>query len=66
MHKVTKYNILMKFYIHFFLMKFWFILFNRTALHYAVENGDIEMVKILTECPKVDVNVLCVLNNYFA
>lgn len=29
---------------------------NRTALHYAVENGNIDIIKLLLEHKKIDVN----------
>lgn len=29
---------------------------NKTALHYSVENGNIEIVKLLLSFPNIDVN----------
>lgn len=34
--------------------------FNKTALQLAIENENIEIVKLLLNKPKIDVNILCV------
>ena len=41
------------------------ILFQKTALHIAVEKGYIEIVKILIESKKIDVNAKCVFEHFF-
>lgn len=54
-----------------FLMKFKmsfneiFYIFNKAALHIAVEKGDIDMVKILLSSKSIDPNVLNVLKCNF-
>ena len=54
-----------------FLMKFKMpfneiiYIFNKAALHIAVEKGDIDMVKILLSCKSIDPNVLNVLKCNF-
>lgn len=51
--KIAKSIVFMVFSTDFF--------FNYTALHLASANGKIEMVKILLENPKIDVNIKCIL-----
>lgn len=41
------------------------ILFQKAALHIAVEKGYIEIVKILIESKKIDVNAKCVFELFF-
>lgn len=36
--------------------------FNKTALFYAVQKKDIEMVKVLLSCQRIDVNIQCAFN----
>ena len=53
---------LMKFKMHFNEIIY---IFNKAALHIAVEKGDIDMVKILLSCKSIDPNVLNVLKYNF-
>ena len=39
--------------------------FNKTALHIAVENGDIEIIKLLLKYNEIDVNIPVVLRIIF-
>lgn len=47
-------------YIYFF--------FNKTALYVAVEKGNIDIIKLLLTCDKLDLNILCSMdysNRYY-
>ena len=42
-------------------MKFFLYLFHKTALFMAIEQDNIDIVKILLEVPTIDVNIMCIL-----
>lgn len=46
-----------KFHIKIFLMKFAFFLFNKMALHMAVEKGNPDIVQLLLNREEIDVNI---------
>ena len=41
------------------------VIFNKTALDIAVQNNDIEMIKLLLSHPKIDANHLFISNNFY-
>lgn len=43
-------------------MKFFIKIFNYTALHFAVENNNIDIVKALLTIPNIDVNIRTIIN----
>lgn len=42
--------------------KIFIFCFNKTALHVAVENNHLEIVRILLSHPKIDVNIKYIFN----
>lgn len=45
-----------------FLIKFQFLLFNKTALHIACENNNVEILKLLLRRKTIDVNARYIFN----
>lgn len=41
-------------------MKFYKLFLNKTALTFAIETSNVEIVKLLVEHPKIDLNILIV------
>lgn len=52
----------MQFYYLLYFNEIQILLFHKTAFHIAVEKGDIEIVKILLENLKLDVNFRKIYN----
>lgn len=65
-HDCSIFSICKKFFIQFIFIVFNKTLYQRTALHVAVESGNIELVKILLMQKSIDVNAKTeVLNVFF-
>lgn len=54
---------LIKFKIKYFGWNFYAI-FHMTALHAAVEKGNLDIVNLLLQNDKLNVNILSILNNF--
>lgn len=46
-------------------MKYQIFNFQKTALHVAVQKGNIKIVQLLLANKKIDVNILCILKHDF-
>ena len=59
----TFYSISKKILIKFFCIFMKFVInIQKTALHMAIEKENIEIIKLLLSNPKIDVNLLFILN----
>lgn len=52
-----KSNIKISFANNIYLIKFHMFIFNKTSFYIAVENGDAEVVSVLLNHNKIDVNI---------
>lgn len=60
MNEIFNINILMKFINNICLMKF-LKLFNKTALFYAIEEYNLDIIKLLLANQQIDVNLKSIL-----
>lgn len=60
-----KYSIFIMFFQSIIFIIFSVYFFHKTALHIAVENNNIEILRLLLQHPTIDVNSERIFNNFF-
>ena len=59
--KIKYLNVILNWYV---LNEIYYFNFNKTALHFAVEKGNVEIVQLLLAFDNLDVNLLSIINHY--